>query len=95
MHGHASGSYTVQKTNERYYSTISGDNVIVKFDGETVKELTVLGEALSTYEIATVGNDNNSKPNEIHANKIIIRFEQGQPVEMDADGNVTGIYLIP
>jgi len=95
VHGHASGSYTVQKTNERYYSTISGDNVIVKFDGETVKELTVLGEALSTYEIATVGNDNNSKPNEIHANKIIIRFEQGQPVEMDADGNVTGIYLIP
>ena len=92
--GSAMGSYAVENTEGTDRSTIEGRNMIVDFDGETVRAITARGNAVSNYNPSTL-ETGPAGHNVVRAKEIVIELDGGEPVKVNAVGGVDGTYLTP
>ncbi len=92
--GQATGSYSAVNAEETERSTIEGRNMVVVFDGESVRTITASGNAVSTYNPTTL-ESGPSGHNVVRAKEIVIEMEKGKPVRVSAEGGVDGSYLTP
>ncbi len=92
--GNAMGSYAVENSEGTDRSTIEGRNMIVDFEGESVRMITANGNAVSTYNPSTL-ETGPSGHNVVRAREIVIELDGGKPVTVNADGGVDGTYLNP
>lgn len=95
--GNAMGSYTATKSegaDQAGRSTIEGRSMIVDFEGESVRMITAKGNAVSSYN-PSVLESGPSGHNVVRAREIVIELDEGEPVQVNADGGVDGSYLNP
>lgn len=102
--GNAIGSYAADDSSNlgsagndvpRQKSTIQGRQLTVSFDGESVREITALQNATSIYRPSPSASEGPPGHNEVSASRITIILDQGELLEVIAEGSVVGNYKAP
>ena len=96
IEGNAIGTYAPDSISENETefekSIIQGRILHVLFDEEMMREITASQNAMSIYRPAPEDNSGPPGNNEVRASRITIALDQGQLLQVQAEGSVTGTY---